>query len=377
MWIKRVLTLINKIIPKSNSVLFNSYPAFSDNAWALYEYIVSSRPDITNNYRIIWAQESAKAPIALDKAEYIRKKSLKGILSFFRAKYVISTHTYSADLKSGNGQIQYNLWHGCGYKSMTEADNCYRGDETIVISELYRDIHARVFEMPREHIHVTGLPRNDILFKNNQARSLLGIDRNTKIYLWMPTYRKATIGHDETDGDPNSFGVASISDEQLKRINEVMVATDAMLIVKPHPMDSLSINRIQGYSNILCVTNEELRSKGIVLYELLSNADALLSDYSSVITDYMLLDRPIAMVLSDQQEYKDSRGFVFDPVEDYFPGPIINDCESLIEYFRSSDTIDQHWKDKRQSLTRLFHKYIDDRSCERVCNLIWGPPETI
>ena len=358
-------------------MLINSYPAFSDNAWALYEYILSSRPDITKNYRIFWAQDNKKSPITLEKANYIQKKSIKGILIFFRAKYVISTHNYFSDLRSGKNQIQYNLWHGCGYKSMTEADDCYRGDETIVTSELYRDIHARVFKMTPEHIHITGLPRNDVLFRNNQVKSLMGIDDTTKIYLWMPTFRKATIGHEETDGNPNSFGVASITEEQFKSINAVMSATGAMLIIKPHPMDSLSISRIQGYSNIICVTNEDLRIKGILLYELLSKADTLLSDYSSVITDYLLLDRPIAMVLSDIKEYEESRGFVFNPVDDYFPGPVINDCESLIDYFNDSEVIDKRWKEKRQSIASVFHKYFDDRSCERVCNLIWGSPKNI
>ncbi len=373
MLLKRILTVINRIIPKSNIILFNSYPAFSDNAWALYEYLISFRPDIVNKYRIIWVQEFKVPSVTLNNSEYIKKKSIKGFWAFLRAKYVFSTHTYSADLKSGNGQIQYNLWHGCGYKSMTEADDCYRGDETIVTSELYRDIHAQVFKMSSEHIHVTGLPRNDILFCKSQARNLLGIDNDSKIYLWMPTYRKATIGHYEMDGDPNSFGVASITDEQFKRINDVMVETNSILVIKPHPMDSLSISRIKGYSNILCVTNDYLRAKGIILYELISEADTLLSDYSSVIIDYLLLDRPVVMVLSDKEEYKDSRGFVFDPVEDYFAGPMINDYETLIDYFLNFRDIDKNWQEKRHNLSKEFHKYIDGNSCERVCDLIWGP----
>ena len=370
---KKILTIINKVIPKSNSIIFDSFPAFSDNAWALYNYIISSRPDIVEKYDLIWAQEYDVAPIALPKAKYVKKKSVKGIWKFLRSRYVISTHTYSADLKSGNGQIQYNLWHGCGFKSMTEADDCYRGDETIVTSDAYRSIHARVFKMQEDHIHVTGLPRNDVLFKQSKARQLLGINEKAKIYLWMPTYRKAALGHDEIDGNPDSFGVSSITDEQLVVLNELFLSSGSFLIIKPHPMDSVSVKRLQGFSNILCYTNADLVAKGIILYELLSVSDTLLSDYSSVIIDYMLLDKPIVMVLSDKEEYQGSRGFVFEPIEEYMPGPIINDFDSLVNYFNNYEVIDNEWNEKRRQLITIFHKYRDNKSCERVCNLIWGP----
>jgi len=53
-----------------------------------------------------------------------------------------------------------------------------------------------------------------------------------------------------------------------------------------------------------------LEKKQIKLYELIGISDGLLSDYSSVAVDYLLLDRPLGYVLADYNIYKEKRGFV-------------------------------------------------------------------
>ena len=59
-----------------------------------------------------------------------------------------------------------------------------------------------------------------------------------------------------------------------------------------------------------------MEKKQIKLYELIGISDGLLSDYSSVAVDYLLLDRPLGYVLADYNIYKEKRGFVFeDPLE--------------------------------------------------------------
>lgn len=374
MKIKKLISKVNQNINKKNIILFNSFPIYSDNAKALYEYIISNRPDISANYKLIWAVDNNNDAIP-DNIKTVKKKSVKGVSLFLKAKYIISTHNYFDSIYSGKEQKQINLWHGCGFKSIPKEDRAYRGDETIVTSEIYRQIHSEELSIPVDGVHVTGLPRNDMLFEHkNVLVKLLGERANQfkKIYIWMPTYRKASMRHEMTDGRIDSFGVGAITSEQFTLLNDVLKSQKALLIIKPHPMDTLSIERIKDFSNIVCVTNEILKIKEIDLYNLLSETDVLLSDYSSVIIDYLLLDKPIVMVLSDKEEYKESRGFVFDPVEDYFPGPIISDLDEFLLYFKNPDSVESEWKEKRQSLAKKFHKYIDGRSCERVCNLFWG-----
>lgn len=63
-----------------------------------------------------------------------------------------------------------------------------------------------------------------------------------------------------------------------------------------------------------------LEKKQIKLYELIGISDGLLSDYSSVAVDYLLLDRPLGYVLADYNIYKEKRGFVFEDPLEYMPG---------------------------------------------------------
>ena len=60
------------------------------------------------------------------------------------------------------------------------------------------------------------------------------------------------------------------------------------------------------------------RERSLSLYELLGATDLLISDISSVVIDYLLLDRPIIHAFSDLGEYESSRGFTVEPIESIF-----------------------------------------------------------
>lgn len=371
------INLLNKVIPKKDIIIFESYPNISDNSLALYDYIIQNRSDLQKKYRMIWAKKGTLdigdlklAP----KTLIIEKKSIKGVMCFLRARYIISTHGYFRGVKSGRGQIQVNLWHGCGYKDMTPEDRGYHGDLTIVTSELYRNIFAEIFCLNQRDVYITGYPRNDVLFTAETVLGKLGImkEQFSRIILWMPTYRKAAIGHSGIDGKEKSFTASYLSDKQWNELDRVLSKSNYMLIVKPHPMDAVRPEGLERYGNIRCVTTEELQHVGVRLYELLADSDVLLSDYSSVIVDYLLLDRPIAMVLSDMEEYKQGRGFLFEPLEDYLPGPIVNNLGQLISYVEHLDEVNEQWRCRRKKLINIMHQYCDGLSSQRVTEVIFG-----
>ncbi|MCD7709984.1 MAG: CDP-glycerol glycerophosphotransferase family protein, partial [Porphyromonadaceae bacterium] len=174
----RLLHVVNKIIPKKNIVLFNSFPAYSDNAAALYKYIISNRQDIVSKYKLVWGQDSEENIIRFgeNNTYFVKKKSLKGFWTFLRARYVISTHGYFTGLRSVHKQTQINLWHGCGYKSTPE--HIFHGDINIVTSDIFVDDAIEKFSSTIDCIKVTGYPRNDYLFHKTNHLSKLGIDRN-------------------------------------------------------------------------------------------------------------------------------------------------------------------------------------------------------
>ena len=70
-------------------------------------------------------------------------------------------------------------------------------------------------------------------------------------------------------------------------------------------------------------TNADLDAAGTTLYQLLGHASAVISDVSSVWTDYLSLDRPVAFYVPDLEEMKERRGFNVDDLESLLPGPRI------------------------------------------------------
>ena len=47
-FVQKTMIIVNKLVKKKKRILFNSYPAYSDNSWTLFEYIVNNRSDITS-----------------------------------------------------------------------------------------------------------------------------------------------------------------------------------------------------------------------------------------------------------------------------------------------------------------------------------------
>ena len=68
------------------------------------------------------------------------------------------------------------------------------------------------------------------------------------------------------------------------------------------------------------------------LYSLIGECGVLLTDYSSVYIDYLILNRPIGFIIDDFEEYKNSRGFVFDKPDDWMPGEKIKTFEELEKF---------------------------------------------
>lgn len=379
------LNFLNKIIPKKNYVIFNSYPDFCDNSYELYSYIIHNRQDLLKKYTFFWTRTGKTDPDTVKlhpQTSVVDKKSVKGIWLFLRARYVITTHGYFVKVKdghlvkvkSGHGQVQVNLWHGCGYKTLTESDRGYRGDIAIVTSKAYRQIFSELFDVAEKDVFVTGYPRNDKMFHPAPALYKMGIQKEKfeKVIVWMPTYRRAATGHDGVDGSDRSFLASNLTKDECMRLNEKLQACNFCLIIKPHPMDAATLEKFDHMSNIFCLTTQQLQDKGAGLYDMLAESDVLLSDYSSVVIDYLLLDKPIAMVLSDASEYGANRGFLFQPVEEYFPGPIISTFEMLLGYLDTMDQVNTEWEKKRTEIAQYFHAYIDDKSSERVTKVIFG-----
>ena len=95
--------------------------------------------------------------------------------------------------------------------------------------------------------------------------------------------------------------------------------------------------------------------------DLMIYSDILITDYSSIFIDYLLLEKPIIFYTFDLREYEKLRGLVIDYDNDiHTPGPKIN---SLSEIFSIDNNFIKYDLSKSK---HFFHKYVDGNSCERI-----------
>src|SRR5699024_2389007 len=102
----------------------------------------------------------------------------------------------------------------------------------------------------------------------------------------------------------------------VSELNNILFEEKILLIIKPHPEQNLKYFDDIFTEHIKVINNDDLLYNNVDLYALLSESDALLTDYSSVYIDYLLLNKPIGFTIDDINNYEKNLGFsVKDPLK--------------------------------------------------------------
>ena len=303
----------------SKQIAFCSHPDCSDNAYALFEQVMKSPR--AREFRIVWLAkdpEAARRILARDhppaEAGHIRvvaKDTLRGLFWFLRSRYVFFTAGVYWFAQSGTHQTIVNLWHGMPIKRIGAFVSAISAQPpfahySLATSAFFADLMAQAFAMPRDRILVTGLPRNEWLFQSD-PRHLALRGTQSKLVVWLPTFRnwvderRAWTDTDTDSQDP-------ITPERLAALDSMLDGAGALLILKFHPGDSRRLQMWPEYRNIRLYTHQRFQDEHLNLYKLLACSDALITDYSSVAIDYLLLQRPIGFFVPDHATY--ARGFM-------------------------------------------------------------------
>ena len=231
----------------------------------------------------------------------------------------------------------------------------------ISTSKIYQDIISKSFDLSLENVLITGQPRCDLLFKKVNLSQIFSLPSDLdKLILWLPTYRSSIVGDKRVDGNFKE-SLPVLSDEDLFTLNSHLKSQNYYLIIKLHVMDILNEVDFKQYSNIRVVTNYEFISLNISLYELLGNIDLLLTDFSSVYIDFLLTLKPVGFLFNDLDNYKSSRGFVFENYKEFMPGVKMNNLNSLLSFLDDVFHNDVY-EEKRFKLQNILHDKKKDFS---------------
>jgi len=145
--------------------------------------------------------------------------------------------------------------------------------------------------------------------------------------------------------------------------------------LKLHPFEEEKILSHYSFSdnpNFMLLTNSKLQEKQYDIYDILGSIDILITDYSSIYFDYLLINRPILFMPVDLEEYSKKRGFVLEPYEFWTPGPKVTTIEKLVEELNIFIQNPDYYIEERKLINSLVNTYNDDHSCERVWESIRG-----
>ena len=382
-----------KNAPLENIILFRSGPMasqyiegmdFDDNSRAVFEYALGA--GVNKKYKLVWI---VKDPMKWEDkfetyenvlflswedadADDIEKRD-----NFFYhlclAKYLFMTDSYGFALGCRKDQTRVMLWHGCGFKArLSNSPNEDHYEYMTVTGDEYARQYAINFGLRNDQMLVTGLPKVDYIFHPvTDWLEKLKEKKADKYIFWLPTFRNTNrpgFERHEHTMPKGETGLPMVSStDEMGKLNELLANNNAVMIIKLHPMqDRKLICDCSSFSNIQLIENSDLLAQDIQINQILGYADALISDYSSVAVDYLVMDRPIGFTLDDFESYEAERGFDWPDVKPHLPGKELYTYEEMFDFVKSVLDGEDPSLEKRHSISEEMQKYNDDQSSRRV-----------
>jgi CDP-glycerol glycerophosphotransferase (TagB/SpsB family) len=300
---------------------------------------------------------------------------------FLTSKYIFAAHWMFPKYYTKD-QVIVNLWHGVGHKkiALLRGKPGLFANYTVATSVLTQKAFTESFGNPMDTVLISGYPRNDMMLKAYAERDRLkkeiegNLSSYNKILIWLPTFRTDTIASHGTDGVAidNPFQIA---DFNVAGFNDLLRKHNVLCVVKPHPLDVQRADD-HAHSNIMVVNDEWLWKQKITLYHLVACADIVVSDVSSIIVDYMLLDKPVICFSTDFDDYEASRGFYFEDMENWLPSKLIRTEPEFLSYLDNLLLSGEDlWETQRLRLKDAFFAHHDANSSKRLLEMVFQSEE--
>lgn len=355
-----VFSLTNKLIKKDDNSIF-IYCAngeLNDNSEAIYNYLITN--EYNKKYRIICGGANMdKIQELPPNVSFISKR--RCVMQYMKSGHIFYSMG-KIPIKPSDKQIVINMWHGIPIKKIGKMSNIGNGEEfffTYVCapSKIFVPIMAQSFGCPEKNVLICGEAKADKLFMPK-------VNRNNKLIVWAPTFKQSKfLGYDDSS---NSSIVPLFDEKEWKELNKYLKQNKVDLIVKLHPMQDVDKGLKTKYSNLEIYCDAEFKNENKDIFWLMSQADGLITDYSGVYIDYLLLNRPICFALSDIEEYSNRRGFVFDNPLDYMPGKKAYCKDDIYAFIKEIADGQDLYEDDRNKINAVFNHYKDGENCKRL-----------
>lgn len=314
---------------------------------------------------------------------FVKKKEyffrcLSALKEISTAKYVFLNDTCdvigAVPFRKESKLVQ--LWHGCGaFKKFgfSTADLIFGDDrktqlkypphnnyDFVTVSSpevIWAYAEAMQLENKKEIIKPLGISRTDVFYDEqfienakNNILSLIPDAQNKKIILYAPTFR----GRVAKAQAPTALNIEMLGEA---------LADEYILLIKHHQF----VKKLPSIPKTWCTFAYDVTNL-LSIEDLLCAADVCISDYSSLVFEYSLLERPMLFFAFDIEEYLDWRGFYY-PYEELVAGPVVQTNKEIIDYIKHPEKFDmQKVKDFKQK----FMCSCDGHATERILQEAFG-----
>lgn len=361
------ILLLSYITPRNkNKWLVGNARGFNNNT----KYFFIHAKEVLHKEDCHWISKNKKCRSFVRQLGYkaYHPWSPAGLYHLLTAKvYIYDSHISALNFWTAGRVKKVNLWHGVGIKNiefkrqidkenrnswlsyLRRPVNYVRPDLFLSTSPMMTKHFAECFRIPESRCIESEYPRCAIFKKSEEellqfiakyesaeTRELVErLRKAPRSYIYMPTFR-------ETKGD--FLKKAGID---LNALEEILSERNEFFVFKLHPFTRVTVD-VSRYKHIAFMDNK------MDIYPVLPFTDVLITDYSSIYYDYLLMpDKKILLFPFDYKEYvANERDLAFD-FNEYTPGSRTHSFDDLLEFILMEYSLEN---DKREWITDLFWK---------------------
>lgn len=361
----RLCRLLDRVVPKQRGlILFASVHGerCSGNSRFLYEYCLKHRPDLECWFFFRRADVKDEVPSKL-------VPGWKAFWLFLRAEKLFNTHgpdDFHPYASSHKGKM-VTFWHGVTMRGMGLLDWSRPADQRklIVQSNRGNDLilapskeaamrWCSCIGLGLDRVVYAGQPRNDFLLMGAKPELPASVGNlfsgGTRNILYAPTWRP--------NGPVRWFPFEDFDADELERFLE---ANDLRLLLRGHLTEKGSAGKFLS-GRVVDFSQDVLGDVNVALPHI----DGLITDYSSLLYDYLLLDRPVVFLHYDYDFYDDYYGFLFDDPDYWFPGPKPRTFREFKEALLSVQNGAPEHSEKRHSVNKSINNFQTNDSGKQI-----------
>ncbi|MHA5050515.1 bifunctional glycosyltransferase/CDP-glycerol:glycerophosphate glycerophosphotransferase [Streptomyces sp. SD15] len=352
------------------AILFDAFKGsqYSDSPRALHEELVRRGVDLEH----LWVVKDDQVEVP-PTATPVRMWSPQWYDALARSRYVVANNHLPDWFQKSDGQVVVQTWHGTPLKKIGHdieaihfADQRYlervekevqNWDMLVSPNSFSTPILKRAFGFPGEMVEC-GYPRNDILRRpgmeqrEQEIRRRIGLPPGKRVIMYAPTWR------DDQFYSPGKYKFDFRIDLEDARAR---LGDDHVLMVRRHPN---VVDPVPGAGDGFVYDVSDYPD----MADLSLITDVMITDYSSLMFDYVNTGRPILFFTYDLDHYRDTlRGFYFD-FEHSAPGPLVFSSAELVSAIGDIDRIQADYTERYRWFQREFCDLDDGYASARLAD---------